>query len=885
MSAADAPRFWLRARIARSGGVEVCLPLDGGAAVFVEADETPPPGRSLRLARDHDGDPRLVLGDSGGDARSLTELFALLLPGQYPRWRTRLRNVLELDNRLDLEEALSSLRDTLGAVARWWLTVDEQFRCARESELAAFDPELVSSIHQAAARGGEVWNPAEAHSGSMNGSAEPRADGRDWASLDPAGVLGPDGRLAETLGERFEARQGQLDMAERVARVLDRQEHLMVEAGTGIGKSLAYLVPLVLHLQRVDERAVVSTYTRNLQAQLFEQDLPLLRRLGWRGEARLLLGRNNYLCRRQLRRALHAPVEDADTARARFALALWSQQSLEGRREELADHPWFEKHWRVFFESVEPCSPHICHRDPVCFVVRARRAAREASLVVVNHSLLMMDLKSAQSLVGPARLLVVDEAHHLPDVATRGLSHTISLERLEVYANLLGERGRHRRREVLENLANAVGGSDGLVEACDRADRASEAFLGAFRRWFGALESEVRTRLGDGAPRPGSHRIHDGDEAFGGIREFSAAVHDAAGALQRQLAAVLAASGEIEEHGAALGEEREALASLLEFHREFAAQIDFCLRADDEDWVYWLEWGGDRGLRALIAAPLTVEQPLARLWDDHYRSVILTSATLTVERDFEPFAESVGFTRTARFTDSLSIPSPFRAQEQSLVLSALELPTLEDPRFPAEVASTVAHIARSVRTKILVLSTSYRLLDALEEELRPRLEAGEDDLFELPAGVRSQLLIQRPGTARSSLAERFRRAEAAVLLATGSFWEGVDFPGDQLEVLVVPRLPFAVPTDPIVEGRSDRARRLGRDPFETVALVDAILRLKQGVGRLLRTSEDRGAVLLLDHRLQSKPYGARFLNSLPRACELVADLDEAARRTVDFLRA
>jgi ATP-dependent DNA helicase DinG len=261
----------------------------------------------------------------------------------------------------------------------------------------------------------------------------------------------------------------------------------------------------------------------------------------------------------------------------------------------------------------------------------------------------------------------------------------------------------------------------------------------------------------------------------------------------------------------------------------------------------------------------------------------MTSATLAIESDFMPFAESVGFDRVQRFTETLQVESPFRATEQSRLFTALDLPGPDDPHFPELVTNILAAIARSIATKVLVLSTSYRLIDLLEPRLREALAGAPADLFEKGQPVRAEILAQRPSSSRDALISRFRAARSAVLLATGSFWEGMDFPGEQLEVLVVPRLPFAVPTDPVVEGRFEHARRLGRDPFESVSLVDAVLRLKQGVGRLLRTTEDRGVVILLDHRLQTQAYGVKFLNSMPRLIQILPDHADIVTGTVEFL--
>lgn len=882
---------WLRARIARPNGVSVYVRLDAHDTRFAESGDPAPAGLVLSLRADPNAEnpatPLLTLPE-GDQEIPLGVVLLALWPAASEVLLDRAGEVLRIDNRLDLESALEDLAALLGELLRWWRVRDDRFRRQREQKLLAMWPRWSVLLEECSLpqRGATGAAPRPDFFGEREANA-PVPDEEHWAAWiarDSEGILGPDGGLARLLGESFEARPGQVDMAERLARVLEREEHLMVEAGTGIGKSLAYLVPTLLHGARSGERVVISTYTRNLQSQLVDHDLPLLERLGYPGRVRLLLGRNNYLCRRQLRRAMQHEARDRAEAVALFALGVWSQQSSEGRREELSDHPWFEREYRPYFESFEPCSPHICHRDPVCFVVQARRVAREAHVVVVNHSLLMMDLRSSQSLVGPARLLVVDEAHQLPDVATRGLSHFVGPERLEVYRNLTGDRTQPTAmREVLEQLVRAGRGDENIHDAARETDRALETFLQRFLAWFTALEREVADRLGTGATRAGSHRIHDGAEAFGPVRMLAAELDEASRALEKGLAALLVAGAEIEEQGASIGEEREGLASLLEFHREFAAQIRFCQSAADEDWVYWFEWAGDAGLRAVVAAPLTVEEPLAALWDAHYRTVVMTSATLAVETDFLPFAESVGFSRVQRFTDSLQVPSPFAAEQQSLVLTSLDLPSPDDPRFVDLVADAVAAVAGAVRTKTLVLSTSYRFIDQLEPLLRERLWSEGEDLFAHRERIRPEILVQRPGIARAALADRFRRADAAILLATGSFWEGVDFPGQQLEVLVVPRLPFAVPTDPLVEGRTERARRLGRDAFQDVTLVDAVLRLKQGVGRLLRTREDRGAVLLLDQRLQTKAYGVRFLNSLPRLCEIVPDVDEITRRTVEFL--
>ena len=881
-----AQAIWLHCRLARSERLDVYVSVASPDAVFASDDAGAPDGIRVCLCADEDGRPALAPPATvlPPGALSLPAVALAMDPARATRWLDALGGLLRIENRVDAESALREIAVHLDRRMRTWLQVDSGFRRSREDALRRVDPGFAGLLVQWPAElvAGELGRFPELEPAPTRTLPEPDAEHwASWSAREVDEVLGENGGLARLLGDRFEFRSGQLDMGLAVGRALERDEHLMCEAGTGIGKSVAYLVPALLHGARNQQRVVVSTHTHTLQTQLMEQDLPLLQRLGYPGQVRRLLGRNNYLCRRQLIRALAVRSADAAAARPQFALAVWSQTSVEGKREELVDHPWYAPSWKAHFASIEPCSPHICHRDPVCFVVRARREAREAHLVVVNHALLMMDVRGEQALIGPAGVLVVDEAHQLPDVATHALSMRIAATSIRVHENLAGDRDRPGAlRAVFGHFART--GSDEVVRAAQLANATLDAFLTAFQQWLLALTRHFEDRLGAHANRPGQHRIHDAGEAFGPVRGQSEELADYARGFATALATLLGLSGDTdssEEPGA----EREALANLLEYHDELSTQIRFVQEVDDEDHVYWVDWGGESGLRALVAAPLAVASPLARAWDEHYQSVVMTSATLAVESDFMPFAESVGFDQVQRFTETLQVESPFRADEQSLLLTAMDLPAPDDAHFPDLLANVIAAIARSVVTKMLVLSTSYRLIDQLEPRLREAMAGAELDLFDRGQAVTPEILAQRPTSSRESLVARFRNAPAAVLLATGSFWEGVDFPGDQLEVLVVPRLPFPVPTDPVVEGRAERARRLGRDPFEAVSLVDAVLRLKQGVGRLLRTSEDRGVVLLFDQRLQTRTYGIRFLNSLPRLVRILPEYADMVPETVEFL--
>jgi ATP-dependent DNA helicase DinG len=868
------PGPWLHCRIALAETLDVYVSVSDGRAVFSRED--PPDGPCLTLCADADGRP-----DAESGRLPLPAVALALDAARSDAWLSALGEILEIENRVDAEAALGEIAVHLDLRIRAWRRSETGVRRTCEVRLARMDPAFAELL--------ESWpdSIATVDSGRFERLAPdqvreaPEPDEEHWAGWCARSfeeILGEGGGLSRLLGDQFEPRQGQLDMADAVDKTVSRGEHLMCEAGTGIGKSLGYLVPVLLHGARQQERVVISTHTHTLQSQLVDQDLPLMQRLGYPGRARRLLGRNNYLCRRQLLRALSTTAPDVYEARAQFAIAAWAMSSANGMREELADHPWFRRFWSRHFDSVEPCSPHICHRDPVCFVVKARRNARDAHVVVVNHALLMMDLRGDQSILGPASILVVDEAHQLPEVATHALSVRIARSSTRVHENLAGDRDRPGGpRAVFARMASQ---DQGIADAARAADGALEGFLSAFAQWMDRLESHFRERLGAHDSRAGQHRVHDAGEAFAPVRDQDARLRERGRAFATELATVLGRTGEVPSE---LENEREALANLLEYHDELTTQIHFVQEVGDDDHVYWVDWAGEAGLRALVAAPLAVAEPLAKAWDEHYSSVVMTSATLAVESDFMPFAEAVGFDQVGRFTETLQVDSPFKAREQSRLLTSLDLPSPDDPHFPDLVTHVIAAIARDLTTKMLVLSTSYRLIDQIEPRLVEAMAETESDLFERRGAVAPEILVQRPSSSRDALTARFRTARAAVLLATGSFWEGMDFPGDQLEVLVVPRLPFPVPTDPVIEGRTERARRLGRDPFESVSLVDAVLRLKQGVGRLLRTADDRGVVLLFDHRLQTRAYGVRFLNSLPQLVQILPEHADMVSETIEFL--
>jgi ATP-dependent DNA helicase DinG len=606
-------------------------------------------------------------------------------------------------------------------------------------------------------------------------------------------VFGPGGSLAETL-PGYESRVEQAELADAVADALAAGEHLLAEAGTGTGKSLAYLVPALSSGGKV----VVATATKALQEQLLTKDVPLAAAaLGREVRVAVLKGRQNYLCRK----ALHGfellggqLLEREADASAFEQLRPWFDETETGDRAELAFEP-SDTLWGELAVGADGCLGRKCPFTATCFSEAARRLARAADLVIVNHALYFADLglreETDASILPEHDAVVFDEAHRLEETAASWLGGGVStygLSRLE----------RDVGRACLE------AGVPVPTRALDRVRRAG-----------GALIRSV-------APPAGRRRLREPPLAKG--RTLVQRLSELADAL------------------AGANDELDLLALRA---RGAAANAQACLDADELDRVVWAEPG------ALSWAPVDVSRRLREaLWEGG-PTAILVSATLTTEGDFGFVRDRLGL-RGAR---ELAVGSPFDYREQAL----LHLPRgLPDPRAAGaveRVAEAAAELCELSSGRALVLTSSYRTLDAVAERLRGR--------------IGHELLIQGEAP-RERLLERFRDDVSSVLVATGTFWQGVDIPGEALSLLVIDKLPFQPPDDPLVEARCERIRAEGGDWFGAYALPSAVLQLRQGFGRLIRSRSDRGVVCLLDPRIRTRPYGRAFLDSLP-PCRVVEE--------------
>ena len=677
--------------------------------------------------------------------------------------------------------------------------------------------------------------PAPSHPGPVP-SNRPPASGKD-ASLYQ--FFAPGGILSKT-HPAYEFRRGQLQMAQAVEQALEEKRHLIVEAGTGTGKTLAYLVPVI----RSGKRVIISTGSKNLQEQLFYKDVPFLEALmtgvsgsGSRLSVCYMKGRNNYLCRKKLYDLTDKPVlsglEEIEQYRA---IAAWEKNTLTGDRAELAELPEASQLWHKLDARADACTGQKCSQWERCFITEMRRRARESDIIIVNHHLFFADLAikmqaedaADAGILPDAAAVVFDEAHELEDVA--GNYFGISVSNLRV-----DELSRDVEHSLQSNRMLSASLSSALGSLRDRS-----------QLFFSLLPSG------------------DGRFAFDTRREFMEENGDEFVALDRALTRL---AGELE----GLQQKPEEIFNFVRRAQEIQVQLRFALESEDSNTVFWIErrgrssapprhtstsvragsdmerakeWGQGRQHVFLQATPIDVGPILRECLWSKLECAVLASATLAVGGGFEYIRKRLGFEHAR----DLVLESHFDYSSQSLLYVPPDLPDPRTPQFTVKAAERIRKLLEITRGRAFVLFTSYAQMNDIYERLRGEVEFS---------------MLRQGDAPKRALLEEFRLTPNSVLFATSSFWQGVDVQGEQLSCVIIDRLPFAVPTDPVVAARVRAIDAEGGNAFFQYQVPAAVITLKQGFGRLIRSLHDRGLLVLLDNRILKKQYGRVFVESLP----------------------
>jgi ATP-dependent DNA helicase DinG len=602
--------------------------------------------------------------------------------------------------------------------------------------------------------------------------------------------FGPGGVLQQKLGD-YEFRPSQIRMAQTVFDALENQEHAIIEAGTGTGKTLAYLLPALLHGRRV----LVSTGTKTLQDQIFYKDIPLLEGILERPiRSAYLKGRNNYLCRLKLEQ-VHAEGLFTHRELATFGKILeWGQVTETGDRAELGDDGEDNELWARLDARRERCLGTKCQDYERCFLTLMRQKAMEADIVVVNHHLFFADLAIRKSDTGGIlpdySAVIFDEAHELEDVATEYFGFHVSNFRIS---------------ELVQDARKLGEKSEVKLDGIDGVQRAADLFF-----------NSLALSMGEGRRPVGS---------LNGIEGLIATLHHARNML----------SGQRDFSG--------EWASLQRRAAELADELEVFSSGVLENYVSWIERRG-RGI-FLEACPIDVSSLLRESLFDRVPACILTSATLTVGNAFDYVRNRIGLDEGAE----LALATEFNIRSQTLFYVPRRMPDYRHPSYLERAAEEIKNILRASQGRAFVLFTSYQ-----------QMTAAFDRVAE---AVPFPCLVQSRHAGKSRLLEEFRTTPNAVLFGTSSFWQGVDVKGEALSAVIIDKLPFQVPSDPLVSARMARIEHDGGSPFSDYQVPQAILRLKQGLGRLIRSKSDRGILSILDNRVSTRGYGKLFMASLP----------------------
>lgn len=670
----------------------------------------------------------------------------------------------------------------------------------------------------------------------------------------------------------FEKRDEQVSMMKAVATAFNQEDHLLVEAGTGTGKSLAYLLPAIMHAVQTGEPVVVSTDTIALQDQLFRKDLPDLKRaLNKMAESdpslaeiakfqpTVLKGRTNYLCLRRWFLAQRDHLQDPAEASLHAKVLTWIQQTDTGDRAELHMSPDEQPYWGRLAEEEGACLPGRCvfQRRNQCFLFRARHAAESAHVIVVNHSLLLSDMLAENSVLPPYQHLIIDEAHNLEQEATQQLGFSLSRGRMIDLVNRITNDSDGVDTGALANLLEALSGvalqdvreiAREVHETLQRCVPQAESARNQIETFFERLgefidEYQESDRSGYDRRLRLTHSVRNDP----GWSEVELRWEELSSVLVQLLNSVASAVGHLDSMPEELPEQDDLVTELDLIVRTGQEMIQRALLATcepDSNTIYWLSRHAGSGDVSIQAAPLHVGSTLRDNLFEPCKTVVLTSATMTIDSSFDYMRARLGADRAAE----LRVASPFNYPESTLVYLAEDLPEPGQQGHQKDMHRAIQELCLATRGRAMVLFTSHNALQNAYRTIKKPLEN---------AGI--LVLGQRIDGNPRQLVERLRNHQSTVLLGTNSFWEGVDIVGDSLSLLVITKLPFSVPSDPVFAARSE----MFEDSFMNYAVPQAVLRFKQGFGRLIRSSTDSGVCAIFDRRVAGRGYGSLFIDSLP----------------------
>ncbi|MBN2460173.1 MAG: DEAD/DEAH box helicase family protein [Candidatus Cloacimonetes bacterium] len=660
----------------------------------------------------------------------------------------------------------------------------------------------------------------------------------------------------------YEIRKGQIEMANSVLQVFENDEFLLIEAGTGVGKSLAYLVPAVIYTYAHNTRVIISTNTKNLQEQLFYKDLPAVSdSIAIPFRATLLKGRRNYLCMKRWEdQAFDFENQLSPREAALFInLVVWQEFTRTGDISENSSFDPVRDNYiwkRVSSDSLF-CSGKKCQFADRCYLMDVRKKADNSSLVIINHHLLLADMKTENSTLGAYENLVIDEAHNLPHLAPNELGLNFSYaDFANFFSQMFNIHGKYQAGLLVKLKADAVKSSFVQQEYLIKKVEGIIGLLEENKHLFADFFSRVGKSVKENG-QYGKLRIRAEDD-FGFITEFLGV----AIIFLRQFAEeVMTVKNILSGVSGALfveyDRDMESLESALQQLGEYQEGLSTLYNADLRNFAYWMENietndpaypGG-----ILNYAPLNINQIMNDLLYSKLKTVVFTSATLAIRGIFKYFANRMGLDlMEAGFVHEQVVDSPFDYRKQSLVIVAGYLPDPADRYFPAQGVSLIRNCLQVARTGTMILFTAYKDLNQVFDELSEELYAEGISVF-----------AQGKGINRTVMLREFKDDRKAVLLGTSSFWEGVDIPGESLSLLILYKLPFMVPTDPVVEAFLEKLKIEGLDSFMHYMLPNALLKYRQGYGRLIRNKTDRGVVIVLDSRIQTKKYGGYFQEIIP----------------------